>query len=42
MNVGAKILSGLKNVSEADVQTAKASLKARLSQKFNHAGKRNE
>jgi hypothetical protein len=42
VNVGAKILSGLRNVSEADVQAAKASLRARLSHRFTHAGKRNE
>ena len=42
VNAGAKILSGLRNVSDADVQTAKASLKSRLARRFSNAGKRNE
>ena len=42
VNAGARILSGLRNVSDADVQTAKASLKSRLARRFSNAGKRNE
>lgn len=42
VSVGAKILGGLRSVSEADVQAAKASLKSRLSRRFSHASKRNE
>lgn len=41
-NVGARVLAGLRTVSEADIQTAKASLKSRLSHRFTHAAKRNE
>lgn len=42
MNAGARVLSGLRSLSDADVQTAKASLKSRLSRRFANAGKRNE
>lgn len=42
VNSGAHILSGLRNLSEADVQAAKASLKLRLSRRFSHPSKRIE
>lgn len=42
VNTGAKIIGGLRNVTDADVQTAKASLKSRLSRRFCDPSKRNE
>lgn len=42
VNTGAKILGGLRSISDADVLAAKASLKSRLSRRFAHATKRNE
>lgn len=42
MNVGAQILGQLRNLSENDVETAKASLKSRLARRFSSAVRRNE
>lgn len=42
VNVGAQILGQFRNLSETDVEIAKASLKSRLARRFSSAVRRNE